>query len=137
MKKVIRPKPVLQVDYLLRDYLCNPEWVSEDVNQSRTLRADLLLRGESLEKPLSTLWDNLPENLTFNDPVGVLVEKSSIYVNKELFNETPLLSFPVQNQELSKEINEPHYNVWKLFLENVFQKHKGYTFGEESMYFLR
>ena len=58
-----------------------------------------------MEKTLPILWHSLPGNLTFNDLVEVVVEKSSSYVNKKLFNETPLLSFPVQTEELSKDIN--------------------------------
>ena len=66
---------------LLRDYFCSSQWVSEDANRPGDVQKDILLKEETLEKPLPEMWDYLPQNLTFNSPVDVVKEKSSSYVN--------------------------------------------------------
>ena len=99
----------MSMSSLLRDNLCDMKWVPEKTHRPGTLRPVLPLKEDTYEKTLPLLWTNLPVDIDLTNPVEVIVDKAESYVNKELFTESPLLSFPAQNLELSNTKNPITY----------------------------
>ena len=85
------------------------EWMAEEAHRSRTVRENSLLRAGCVLSPLPMLWDRSNMKPSYNDPIQVIVDKNPV-VNITLLNESPLVSFPSQNTELSKEIVEANHS---------------------------